>query len=116
MFIAEVPGSYISGVFKEAEEFRKYVNEIPDELLKKQRMYHVDMEEYPLFMLEEERKYAFFSKEEWMREDLEKRIENKDDEDYNITAYYITEDYRPPEAGKDSMGLLNHEHFCSEDN
>lgn len=110
MFIVENPGKYISGIFKEAGDLKSYIHEIPDELMKYQKISHLEIADYPLYILEKQDEFLYYSDETERKKDLEKFIAESG-EKYTFITFDITKDYASPKPGRDQMGMLDHDHF-----
>lgn len=96
MYILGSTEGYISGVFKEMESLIKYLEKLPYELRVNQRIKYLGDIDYPLYVLERDRKFEFVSE-----------LEGID----GVDIYYIVyEDYETEDA-KDMMGSLEHYHM-----
>lgn len=112
MYVAEVEGKYISGVFQKSRDLEAYMKRVPEELRSIQVVKELPLQEYPIFILEEmideKHIFSFYPSAETMEKDLQKKRSKKN---YHLTTFDITEDYFPKNPGEDEMGVLDHEHY-----
>ena len=100
---------WVSGVFRTRADAVSYVNEVPGELRAIQRIVEASPTEYPTYLVEGENGFVLHSPASLA--DLMADVQRvSDDEWCYFNVYRLTEDWRPPQAGTDYMGIIRHVH------
>ncbi|SEU33026.1 hypothetical protein [Paenibacillus sp. NFR01] len=113
MFIIEANNdrnSWISGIFKDEELTKKYIEIIPEELLRNQRIKTLETIEYPFYIIEIGDKFYYINNEE-IEEKIKSIVVEEDKEHVYFNLYFIPKDYQPKDPGTDNMGMINHVHI-----
>lgn len=111
MFVIEASKNnkrWISGIFSRLHDAEAYLKEIPENLIRYQKLYEIPQKEYPIYITETNG-FTFLSRDE-LKQKLDSIVQSGDDDMVYLNFYIINEEYRPKKAGTDYMGILRHEH------
>ncbi|MFS0870319.1 hypothetical protein [Paenibacillus xylanilyticus] len=103
---------WISGIFREAQQAKNYLEIIPEELKEYQRLVRLDHIEYPFYIIET-KGFSYLSKIEVI-ELLNSTSVSDDEDQVHFNIYRIDSDYRPKKPGTDYMGILRHDHVTND--
>lgn len=103
---------WISGIFLKDVDAQNYFQLIPEDIRDNQLIKSVNLEKYPVYLVEAEEFY--FVDLKGIREAIDKIKLIPDFEYAYINIYEITEDFAPEKPGKDYMGILKHVHVDNE--
>jgi hypothetical protein len=117
MYVIEVNDNrwkWISGIFKEIQEFEEYYNQIPKDLQSSQTIKKLNITEYPFYIVEKQDGFTYLNKNDFleMLNNIEMKVENEHIVYFNF--YYIESDYQPKKSGTDYMGILKHDHVTND--
>jgi len=104
--------SYISGVFKNREDAKKYLQAIPEQFKNNNKLEEISQKDYPIYFVEDFQKKTIYPID---RFELAKKIvmmpKIEDDDHIYFNFYRFIEDYCSKHPGEDSLGWTDHTHL-----